>query len=118
MADQTTNPSPIGPMDYVGDIHNILSPQLGGPRPESQTQSVEKGHSKVAVDPSRGTATAKEASMPSQAERLGARRAVEKNTHATHRTTHPDKERNVLTVPSSAATHRDSFNQGPALGYR
>jgi len=118
MADPNVNPAPIGPMDYVGDIHNILSPQLGGPRSEQQAAYIAKSHARTPVDPSQGTATSKQGTMPGQAERLGARRAVDKNTHATHRTTHPDKERNVLIVPSSAATHRDTFNQGPSMGYQ
>ena len=118
MADQTVNPAPIGPMDYVGDIHNILSPQLGGPRPESQTQMAPRGNVQASMDPSVGTKANKPGVTRSQSERLGARRSVDKNTHATHRTTHPDKERNVLVVPSSSATHRDTFNQGPGIGYK
>lgn len=117
MLDPNVNPAPIGPYDYVGDIHNILSPQLGAVRAEDQTMAQERGHAKVPQDPSMGTKTNAVNVAHSQREALGARRIVDKNTHATHRTQHPDKERNVLIVPPSGATHRDTFNQGPGIGY-
>ena len=107
----------IGPEDYVGNPLSVMDPSAWGLRPEAQSIMAPRGHGKVPVDPSQGTKVNPENTMPSQAERLGARRAVEKNTHATHRTTHPDKERNVVVVPSSGATHRDTFNMGPGIGY-
>lgn len=101
--------NPLETTDYVGDIRNVMTPnfmrpeQLGQLAPE--VGNMKGGAAEVS------TAAARMIAQPGQAERLGARRRIDANTHAALVDQRPGLDANTRTIPSSGAVHRD-FGMG------
>lgn len=93
--------------EYMGDVRGVMTPAFFQPRAEQRGMLVpEVGNMKGGAAEG-ATAAARMISMPTQAERMGARRMIDANAHAAMVEQRPGLDANTRTIPSSGAVHSD-----------